>query len=149
MLSPFKLLYGCPLLPITGQPEPPTFLPLSSILSSLFFALSLLWSNVHDHLAQSSDTTEITPSLQMGDLVYLKNAATPSHLEEKGRGPLKVMLTTPMAAKLAGFPTCQKPKTGSPTKDLPISSYRTNKKKISCLPKILEDRDTPTETPGV
>jgi hypothetical protein len=31
-------------------------------------------------LPQPSDTTEITPSLQMGDLVYLKNTTTPSHL---------------------------------------------------------------------
>jgi hypothetical protein len=38
-------------------------------------------------LLQPSDTTEITPSLQMGDLVYLKNATTPGHLQEKWRGP--------------------------------------------------------------
>jgi hypothetical protein len=38
-------------------------------------------------LLQPSDTTEIIPSLQMGDLVYLKNATTPGHLQEKWRGP--------------------------------------------------------------
>jgi hypothetical protein len=41
----------------------------------------------------------------MGDLVYLKSMATPGHLQEKWRGPFKVVLTTPMAAKLAGFPS--------------------------------------------
>jgi hypothetical protein len=83
----------------------------------------------------------------MGDLVYLKSKTTPGHLQEKWRGPFRVILTTPTAAKLLGFPSCSKSKTGSPTKDLSISSYRTNKIKISCLPKILEDEDTSTETP--
>jgi hypothetical protein len=72
----------------------------------------------------------------MGELVYLKSTATPSHLQEKWRGPFKVILTTPMAAKLAGFPSWvrSKSKTGSSTKDLPISSYRTNKNKDLLTP---------------
>jgi hypothetical protein len=41
----------------------------------------------------------------MGDLVYLKSTPTPGHLQEKWRGPFNVNLTTPMAAKLAGFPS--------------------------------------------
>jgi hypothetical protein len=41
----------------------------------------------------------------MGDLVYLKNAGTPGHLQEKWRGPFKVILTIQMAAKLTGFPS--------------------------------------------
>jgi hypothetical protein len=41
----------------------------------------------------------------MGDLVYLKNAATPSHLQEKWRDPFKVILITSTAAELAGFPS--------------------------------------------
>jgi hypothetical protein len=32
----------------------------------------------------------------MGDLVYLKSTATPGHLQEKWRGPFKVILTTPI-----------------------------------------------------
>jgi hypothetical protein len=31
----------------------------------------------------------------VGDLAYLKKAATPDHLQEKWRGPFKVILTTP------------------------------------------------------
>jgi hypothetical protein len=69
----------------------------------------------------------------MGDLVYLKSTTMPSHLQEKWR------------ISLLG--TCSKSKTGSPTKDLSISSYRTNKAKISCFPRIPEDRDTPMEIP--
>jgi hypothetical protein len=41
----------------------------------------------------------------MGDLVYLKSIATPGHLQEKWRGPFKVILATPLAVKLAGFPS--------------------------------------------
>jgi UDP-N-acetyl-D-mannosaminuronate dehydrogenase len=55
-------------------------------------------------LPQPSDTTKITPSLQMGDLVYLKSTTTPGHLQENSRGQFKVILTTPTAAKLQDFP---------------------------------------------
>jgi transposase InsO family protein len=104
MLSPLKLLYGHLLLPIMVQSEPPNISP--TLLNPLLTYLhSLLWSHAHDQLPQPNDTTEVTPSLQMGDLVYQKNAATPGHLQEKWRGPFKVILTTPMAAKLAGFPS--------------------------------------------
>jgi hypothetical protein len=104
MLSPFELLYGHLLLPIMVQLEPPNLYP--TLLNPLLtFLLSLLWSHAHDQLPQPSDTTKITPSLQMGDLVYLKSTATPGYLQEKWRGPFKVILITPTAAKLAGFPS--------------------------------------------
>jgi hypothetical protein len=103
-------------------------------------------------LPQHSDTTEITPFLQTGDLVYLKGTATPGHLQEKWRGPFKVILTTPMAAKLAEFPSWVHVKNLKLT--VPQKTYQSlltgpTKIKISCIPKILEDGDTPTETPGV
>jgi hypothetical protein len=41
----------------------------------------------------------------MGDLVYLKSTTTLCHLQEKWRGPFRIILTTPMAAKLAGLPS--------------------------------------------
>jgi hypothetical protein len=53
MLSPFKLLYGHPLPPSQFSQNPLTFSPLSSILSSLFFALSfglMLMINCHSPL---------------------------------------------------------------------------------------------------
>jgi hypothetical protein len=78
------------------------------------------------------------PVLQVGNLAYLKDTATPSHLTQKWKGPFKVILTTCMVAKLAGFPfwvTYQSLLTG-PTKI-----------KISCLSRIPEDGGTPTETP--
>jgi hypothetical protein len=86
----------------------------------------------------------------MGDLVYLKSTATPSHLQEKWRGPFEVILTTPTAAKLAGFPSwvhVQNLKLAAPQKTYKSLLIRSTKIKISCLPKILEDGDTPTETP--
>jgi hypothetical protein len=88
----------------------------------------------------------------MGDLVYLKNTATPGHLQEKWRGPFTVVLTTPMAAKLAGFLSwvhVKNLKLAAPPKTYQFLLTGPTKIKISCLPKILEDRDTPTETPGV
>jgi hypothetical protein len=87
----------------------------------------------------------------MGDLVYLKSTATPSHLQERWRGPFKFILTTPIAAKLAGFPSwvhVQNLKLAAPKKTYQSLLTGPTKIKISCLPKIPEDRDTPTETPG-
>jgi hypothetical protein len=85
-----------------AQPNPPNISP--TLLNPLLtFLRSLLWSHAHDQLPQPSDTTKITPSLQMGDLVYLKSTTTSSYLQEKWRGPFKAILTTPMTAKLAGF----------------------------------------------
>jgi hypothetical protein len=88
----------------------------------------------------------------MGDLVYLKNAATPSHLQEKWRGPFKVILNNPMAAALAGFPSwvhVKNLKLEAPQKTYQSLLTGPTKIKISCLPKILKDGDTPTETPMV
>jgi hypothetical protein len=45
----------------------------------------------------------VPPVLQVGDLVYLKDTATPSHLTQKWKGPFKVILTIPIAVKLPGF----------------------------------------------
>jgi hypothetical protein len=86
----------------------------------------------------------------MGDLVYLKSTATPSHLQEKWRGPFNVILTTPMAAKLAGLPSwvhAQNLKLAAPQKTYQSLLTVSTKIKISCFPKIPEDRHTPTETP--
>jgi hypothetical protein len=85
----------------------------------------------------------------MGDLVYLKSTATPGHLQEKWRGPFKIIVTTPMAAKLAGFPSwvhIQNLKLAAPQKTYQSLLTRPTKIKISCLPKIPEDRDTLKET---
>jgi hypothetical protein len=104
MLSPFELHYDHLLVPNTVQSEPLNISP--TLLNPLLtFLRSLLWSHARDQLPQPSDTTKITPSLQMGDLVYLKSTATPGHLQEKWRGLFMVILTIPMAAKLAGFPS--------------------------------------------
>jgi hypothetical protein len=89
------------------------------------------------------------PVLQVGDLVYLKDTATPSCLTQKWKGPFKVILTTPMAAKLAGFPSwvhVQNLKLATPHKIYQSLLTGPTKVKISCLPEISEDGDTPTET---
>jgi hypothetical protein len=86
----------------------------------------------------------------MGDLVYLKSTSTPGHLQEKWRSPFKVILTTPTAAKLAGFPSwvhVQNLKLAAPQKTYQSLLTGPTKIKISCLLKISEDRDTPMETP--
>jgi hypothetical protein len=86
----------------------------------------------------------------MGDLVYLKSTATPGHLQEKWRGPFKVVLTTPTAAKLAGFPSwvhVQNLKLTALQKTYQSLLTGPTKIKISCLPRIPEDRDTLKETP--
>jgi hypothetical protein len=57
-----------------------------------------------------------------------------------------------MAAKLTGFPSwvhVQNLKLAAPQKTYQSLLTGSTKIKISCLPKILEDKDTPTETPGV
>jgi hypothetical protein len=87
----------------------------------------------------------------MGDLVYLKSITTPGHLQEKWRGPFKVILTTSMAAKLAGFPYwvhVLNLKLAVPQRTYQSFLTGPRKIKISCLPRIPEDGDTPTETPG-
>jgi hypothetical protein len=87
----------------------------------------------------------------MGDLVYLKSTTTSSHLQEKWRGPFKVILTTSMAAKLAGFPSwvhIQNLKLAAPQKIYQYLLTGPTKVKISCLPKVSEDGDTSTESPG-
>jgi hypothetical protein len=64
------------------QPKPLNISP--NLLNPLLtFLHSLLWSHAHDQLPQPSDPTKITPSFQMGDLVYLKSTTTPGHLQEK------------------------------------------------------------------
>jgi hypothetical protein len=86
----------------------------------------------------------------MGVLVYLKSTATSSHLQEKWRGPFKVVVTTSTAAKLAGFPSwvhVQNLKLAAPQKTYQSLLTGSTKIKISCLPKIPEDRDTLKETP--
>jgi hypothetical protein len=75
----------------------------------------------------------------MGDLVYLKGTIAPSHLQEKWKGPFKVILTTPTVAKLAGFPSCvhiQNLKLAIPQKIYQSLLTGPRKRKISCLPKI-------------
>jgi hypothetical protein len=87
----------------------------------------------------------------MGDLVYLKITTTSGHLQEKWRGPFKVILTTPMAAKLAGFPSwvhIQNLKLAAPQKIYQSLPTGPRKVKISCFPNVSEDGDKPTEAPG-
>jgi hypothetical protein len=86
----------------------------------------------------------------VGDLVYLKSTTTPGQLQEKWRGPFKFILTTPMAAKLAGFSSwvhVQNLKLEAPQKTYQSLLTGPTKIKIFCLPKIPEDGDTPMETP--
>jgi hypothetical protein len=55
-----------------------------------------------------------------------------------------------MAAKLAGFPSwvhVQNLKLAAPQKTYQSLLIGPKKIKISCLPRIPKDRDTPTETP--
>jgi hypothetical protein len=57
-----------------------------------------------------------------------------------------------MATKLAGFPSwvhVKNLKLAAPQKTYQSLLTGPTKIKISCLPKILEDRDTSTEIPGV
>jgi hypothetical protein len=92
----------------------------------------------------------VLPVPQVGDLVYLKDTATPGHLTQKWKVPFKVILTTPTAAKLAGFPSwvhVQNLKLAAPQKTYQSLLTGPKKIKISCLPKIPEDGNTPKETP--
>jgi hypothetical protein len=85
----------------------------------------------------------------MRELVYLKGTDTHGYLQEKWKGPFKVIFTTPTAAKLAGFPSwvhVKNLKLAAPQKTYQSLLTGPTKIKISCL---LEDGDTPTETPGV
>jgi hypothetical protein len=89
----------------------------------------------------------------MGDLVYLKSTTTPGHLKEKWRekwrGPFKVILTTPTAAKLAGFPSwvhVQSLKLAAPQKTYQSLLTGPTKIKISCFPRIPEDGSQKMET---
>jgi hypothetical protein len=87
----------------------------------------------------------VPPVLQVGDLVYLKDTATPGHLTQKWKGPLKVILTTPMAAKLTGFSSwvhVQNLKLAAPQKTYQFLLTGPDKIKISSLPRIPEDGDT-------
>jgi hypothetical protein len=149
MLSPFELLYGCLLLPIAAQPKPPNIPP--SLLNPLLTSLhSLLWSYAHNQLPQPSDTTKVPPVLQVGDLVYLKDTANPGHLTQNWKGPFKVILTTPMAAKLVGFSSwvnVQNLKQATPIKTYQSLLTGPAKIKISCLPRIPEDGDTHMKIP--
>jgi hypothetical protein len=87
----------------------------------------------------------------MEDLIYLKSTTTPGHLQEKRRGPFKVILTTPIAAKLPGFPSwvhVQNLKLAAPQNT--YQSLLTGPKiKISCLPRIPEDGDTHGNSQGI
>jgi hypothetical protein len=74
----------------------------------------------------------------MGDLVYLKNAVIHGHLQEKWRGPFKVIFTTPTAAKLAGFPSwvyVKNLKLAAPQKTYQSLLTGPTKIKISCPPR--------------
>jgi hypothetical protein len=65
-------------------------------------------------------------------------------------GPFKVILTTPTAAKLAGFSSwvhVQNLKLTTPIKTYQSLLIGPAKIKISCLPRIPEDGDTHTEIP--
>jgi transposase InsO family protein len=101
MLSPFELLYGHPLLPITVQPELPNISP-PALTPLLAYLRSLLWTYAHSQLPHPSPSPDATlPSLQVGDLVYLISPYTSNQLQEKWKGPFRVIL---MTAKLEGHP---------------------------------------------
>jgi hypothetical protein len=87
----------------------------------------------------------------MGDLVYLKGIATPGHLQEKWRGQFKVILTTPTATKLAGFPSwvhVQNLKSAAPQKTYQSLLMGPTKIKISCSPRSQKTETHPQRLLG-
>lgn len=102
-VSPFELMYGRPVLTPGLFPKPPA-VPDSLLTPLLCHLRSILWSYADCSLPQPCDNPCPSP-IHIGDQVLLSPPGQrPTPLSPKWQGPFKVILVTPTAAKLEGFP---------------------------------------------
>jgi hypothetical protein len=103
-ISPFDILYGWPLLIPGLLPSPPATLP-SPLLQLLLSPLrAALWAHSDFHLPQPLPSTKTPSSIKTGDSFYLTTPHSSTSLKPKWMGPHKVILATPTAPKLKGYP---------------------------------------------
>ena len=90
-------MYGRPMTRRGLPPEPP---PLSSSLHSPLMEelCDTLWKYINHNLPAPDPQAPSTP-LQIGDIVYLSDDPQ-GDLTPKWQGPFKIILLTPIAAKL-------------------------------------------------
>ncbi|XP_027247589.1 protein NYNRIN-like [Cricetulus griseus] len=102
-ISPFELMYGRPAL-TPGLSPKPSPLPDRLLTPLLHHLRSLLWEFA-DHSLPRPCATPCTSPINIGDQVLLSPPdQSPSPLSPKWKGPFKVILVTPTAAKLEGLP---------------------------------------------
>ena len=101
MLSPFELMYGCPLtlgnIPLSHKPHEDYF-------SILTHTRNTLRDYANDSLPSPLREILSSPPIVLGDYVYIKTL-TLTPLSPMWTGPYLVLRTTPMVAKLQGIGT--------------------------------------------
>ena len=96
-------MYGCPVL-TPGLSPKCSPLPDHLLTPLLCYLRSLLWDFADHHLPRPQTVSCPLP-VNIGDQVLLSPPDhRPSPLSPKWQGPFKVILVTPTAAKLEGFP---------------------------------------------